>query len=151
MARPCGHIKEHDSLPGWQELPKGLKQRGGGKGVAAHNGHDGSQNMPHTMCSSYNVPQTPYPEVNLRACDCGRNGTVCDSKARLEKAAQLWSGVLQLPHTLEASPSTQPPCCEEAQGSLHVGEPHGDTHVRETEASSQQPTARRPVGGRAFR
>lgn len=74
-----------------------------------------------------------------RACDYGRNGTVT-LKAGLGKAAQPLSGVLLLPYTLEAAPSTQPPCCEEAQGSLCEGGPHRHTHLARHGGPHQQPT-----------
>ena len=84
----------------------------------------------------------PSPHALLTAPRChSLRGEICGPvtmvemalrvtpKARLEKTAQLLSGELQLPYTLEASPPTPSPCWEGAEGSLHTGGPHGDTHM----------------------
>ena len=110
MARPVATPRSTIPSQGWQELPKGLTQKGSGKGVADRNVHDGSQNTPQPTCSPYSAPLSL-----LRGEICGPVTMVemalrVTPKARLEKTAQLLSGELQLPYTLEASPPTPSPC-----------------------------------------
>lgn len=76
------------------------------------------------------------------ACEYGRNGTVT-LQAGLGKEAQPLSGMLLLSHALEAAPSTQPPCCEEVQGSRPEGGPHRDVHLAR---NGGPPTSSRSVG-----
>ena len=109
MARPVATPRSTIPSQGWQELLKGLTQRGSGKGVADRNARDGSQKTPQPTCSPYRAPLSLSLGGNFRAYGYGRNGTLCDSKGKVKKAAQLLSGELQPPHTLEASPPTQLP------------------------------------------
>ena len=92
MARPVATPRSTIPSQGWQELPKGLMQKGSGKGVADRNVHDGSQNMPQPTCPPYSAPLSLSPGRNWRACDYGRNGTACDSKGKVRKdsTASVW-------------------------------------------------------------
>lgn len=138
MARPVATLRSTIPSQAWQELPKGLTQKGGGKGVADRNVHDGSQNMPQPTRSPYSALLSLSPGRNLRACDYGRNGSVCDSKGKVRKgstasvwsapASTLWKLVLQSCRHAERTPKA-----------AYTQEDHTETPIwQEMETPSQQ-------------